>query len=337
MKYFFYVLIGIILFCLSCRTDKKVKVERLSVTPVELADDLESMMPGQLLVSENYILWTDPFHADKYIHILDKKTHKELGQMLSIGNGPDELITPDISVYPDDKIVAFDFNANKKFILSIDYALQQTNDILQQQTGNYATTTRIITLKEDEYISLIPSENKPFLFLNEKTGQSYSFGSLPVDKTINNSYDVFQGSLVWNPAKGCLVYSTFRFPYMAVYKEKDGLFEIENTCMPTMDYQIIDEKFIYNDSRQGIQELALTSEYIVTIQRDRTVDQTDDRTVGRDFSKLPHTVFLYDYELQLHKIVDLGIPLLRLAADPLSNTIYAIGVNPDFVLMKFEI
>jgi hypothetical protein len=31
------------------------------------------------------------------------------------------------------------------------------------------------------------------------------------------------------------------------------------------------------------------------------------------------------------------MPLLRLATDPLDNTVYAIGINPDFVLVKFEI
>jgi hypothetical protein len=317
--------------------DTKIKIDRLSVKPVEIANDLESMMPGQLLLSENYILWTDPFHSDRYIHILDKKTNEEIGQMLSLGNGPDELITPNISVYPNDKILAFDFNTDKKFILSIDNALQETNDILYKKSGNYKTTTRIIALKENEYVSLLPSEKEPFLFLNEKTGESYSFGSLPIDETVNNSYDVFQGLLGWNPVKNCIVYSTYRFPYMAIYKEKKGKFELENIYLPNKNYQITEGKFIYDNPEHGIQELALTSEYIVTIQRDRKTDQTDDRMVGRDFNKLPHTVFLYNYKLQLLKIIDLGIPLLRLAADPLSNTVYAIGVNPDFVLVKFEV
>jgi hypothetical protein len=253
-------------------------------------------MPGQLLVSENYILWTNPFHSDKYIHILDKKTNMEIGEMLSIGNGPDELITPNITVYPNDKILAFDFNADKKFILSIDNALQHINDILYKHTGNYKTTTRIIALKENEYISLFPSEKEPFWFFNEETGKSYLFGSLPVDEAINNSYDVFQGLLAWNPVRNCVVYSTFRFPYIAIYKEKKGKFELENTYISHKDYQIIDNKFVYDNSEQGIQELALTLEYIVTIQRDRMTDQTDDRTVERDFNRLPHTVFLYNYE-----------------------------------------
>lgn len=48
----------------------------------------------------------------------------------------------------------------------------------------------------------------------------------------------------------------------------------------------------------------------------------DETTVGRDASKCPHTVFLYDYEGHLIKIVDLGMPIMRIAADRTSNVLY---------------
>ncbi|MDR1895180.1 MAG: hypothetical protein LBR10_00125, partial [Prevotellaceae bacterium] len=322
------------ILCTACGHNQKIEVERLSLAPVEVAHDLESMMPGQLLLSDNYILWTDPFHSEKFIHILNRTTGEEIGQMLSKGNGPDELISPNISVLPEDKILAFDVNMNKKMLLSIENALQQKNEILQKQTGDYATTTRMISLGQHDFISFTPSNRQPFLFFNEQTDDSHPFGSLPVEENVNNAYDVFQGSLAWHPIRKCLVYTTFRLPYMAVYTKKHNRFEIENTRMENKDYQIIEGNFKYNNPEHGAQELTLTADYIVTIQRDRTVDQTDENRVGRDFTKLPHTVFLYNYKLQLLKIIDLGIPLLRLASDPTQNTVYAIGINPDFTLVK---
>ena len=48
-------------------------------------------------------------------------------------------------------------------------------------------------------------------------------------------------------------------------------------------------------------------------------------------------IFLYDYDGNLVKIVDLGIPVMRIASEEQSNTLYAIGVNPDFVLVKYEL
>lgn len=81
----------------------------------------------------------------------------------------------------------------------------------------------------------------------------------------------------------------------------------------------------------------MTSNFIVTLERDYQSDPTDEDTVGRDFSKLPQTVFLYDYDLNLRKIVNVGMPVLQLAADPYHNTVYAIGINPDFTIVKFDI
>lgn len=54
-------------------------------------------------------------------------------------------------------------------------------------------------------------------------------------------------------------------------------------------------------------------------------------------SKCPHTVFLYDYDGNLVKIVDLGIPVMRIAADCQDNVLYAIGADPDYILVKYEL
>lgn len=48
-------------------------------------------------------------------------------------------------------------------------------------------------------------------------------------------------------------------------------------------------------------------------------------------------LFLYDYDGNLKKIVDLGYPVLRIAADIKNNILYAIVVMEDFVLVKYEL
>lgn len=52
---------------------------------------------------------------------------------------------------------------------------------------------------------------------------------------------------------------------------------------------------------------------------------------------VPVPFFLYDYEGNLVKIVDLEIPVMRIAAEEKDNTLYAIGVNPDFILVKYDL
>ena len=102
-------------------------------------------------------------------------------------------------------------------------------------------------------------------------------------------------------------------------------------------YEIRNNEVIFDRRVKGVRGLCMSKDFIITLQRDRRKDDTDESTVGRDASKCPHTVFLYDYDGNLVKIVDLGIPVMRIASEEQSNTLYAIGVNPDFVLVKYEL
>jgi hypothetical protein len=50
--------------------------------------------------------------------------------------------------------------------------------------------------------------------------------------------------------------------------------------------------------------MALTKDFIVTIQRDYEDDPTDESKVGRDIGKLPQTLFVYDYDGNLLKTIN---------------------------------
>jgi hypothetical protein len=80
--------------------------------------------------------------------------------------------------------------------------------------------------------------------------------------------------------------------------------------------------------------MALTKDFIVTIQRDYEDDPTDESKVGRDIGKLPQTLFVYDYDGNLLKTINYSVPIGRIAGDIKTNTIYAIYADPDFKLGK---
>ena len=134
-----------------------------------------------------------------------------------------------------------------------------------------------------------------------------------------------------------MVYANMLFPYLAVYSNKDGEFKLLNEYKGEEDYSITDNNLILNRKRNGMAEMALTKDYIVTLQRDYLTDDIDESTVGRDFNKLPKSLFVYDYDTNLIKIIDFGLPILRISANQKENIVYAIVIDSDFVLMKYEI
>jgi len=327
----------VFLFLIACQQQpKESNPIRMSLTSSEIvSDSIESMMPGQLIVSGNFILWTDPFHSEKFVHILDATTGKEIATTLQRGEGPTEFLTPTISLMPENKLFVFDYNSNKTAILSIDRAINGESPFLMLENQELKNTTRVINTGENENVYFSPSDNQPFLLIKNK--KEISFGKLPVTGDFNNGYDRFQGEVAYSQLHELIIYSCYGIPYMAAYKRKGASFSLHKEFLKNKEYEIKNGGLFYNGEERGAIELTLLKDYIVTIERDRTVDFTDDRRLGRDFTKLPQTIFLYDYDLNLKKIINIGIPVLRLASDSYTNTLYAIGINPDFTLMKYEL
>lgn len=330
----------LILSCLiiSCKDTKtNYEVERISLTPTHVVcDSIESMMPGELFYTGEYLLWTDPFHSERFVHVLDAKTGKEINSAIQRGEGPHEFLTPNLTLAGEDKLFVYDYNSKKTALLSIEKIIRDENPLLESGSRDMGGITQVLVISKNELVFFSPADKLPFVL--EKNGSKVPFGKLPVEEEVRNGYDVFQGMLIYHPDKKKLFYSTYGFPYMAIYKQSGNSFSLERENFRNTKYNIIDEdKFIYKEQEKGARGIALLKDYIVTLERDRTVDETDDNKVGRDFMKLPQTVFLYDYDLNLRKIINLGMPVLRLASDPSSNTLFTIGVNPDFVLMEYEL
>lgn len=165
-------------------------------------------------------------------------------------------------------------------------------------------------------------------------GKESAFGVYPVKEVKQH----VGGTMSYDSISGYLAYSSFNLPYLSLYKRKGNTFELQWEREPNkQQYDVVNDAIVFDRKIGGIMGSCLTKDYIVTLERDRETDFTDESKVGRDASKCPHTVFLYDYKSNLVKIIDLGIPVIRIAADRTSNTLYAIGVNPDYILVKYEL
>lgn len=330
---FFSAFIACLFFNCQYKQTNNNQVERISLPVVVLNDSIESVMPGQLVLTDDYILWTDPIHSDFFVHVLDRVSGKELGKAVQIGQGPNEFITPSAAIRPKNELFIFDFNSERTGVFSFPAALQG-NGIFASGKMEIKDVTALLFINSKEWITLTPTLSTPFALVKEKSAKA--FGELPVKGELATSHH-FQGNIAYNPEKEYLIYSTFTFPYFAIYHKKGDSFTLVKELFLSDEYEVRHGTFSYRGERMGAIQLALTSDYIVTLERDRKFDNTDEKIVGRDFSKLPRTVFLYNYDLQLKKIINLGAPVLRIATDTKTNTLYAIVVNPDFMLVKCEL
>lgn len=332
----YFALLMSLLVCISCQNNntQSVVVEKKGFEI--LTDSLLSQMPGDLLCTDKYLFWSDPFNSP-FAHFIDKKTGKEVAATGLYGQGPDEFSMPWFAEYNGDTIFVWDLNEDKQKFLTLDSGKNVLWQPLSQR-GDVTSYSAMIQLSKERSIRHNPEAiDHPFIFICEN--DTIKFGEDPIkgDFSADSKYNCFQGEICYNRRKDLLVYCPLKFEYMTIYELNGKKFDLKYEYAPTPKYTVSDgELKILDNTRAGAKGLCFTANYIVTLEYDY-----DNESVtlprGRDFSKLPHCIFLRDYSGKLQRKVDLEVPILRIAGDDSSDTLYAIVVNDEFNLIKVDL
>ena len=323
----------------SCKSSH-VDVERISLSPQILYEGLYTMLPGAMLLCENYLVWEDGFATDTFMHVIDLRTNQDIGIMGKIGRGPEELTTPDIIGSFNKNIVVTDGNLFKCAFYSIDSLLARKNPYIAQTDMNtrlfFSTvvdSTKLIALRFDT--------QKPFQLRTYNQEVLSEFGKFPIPDSITNRFEILQGPVLYNPQRHLLLYSANFFPYMAIYQEKsDNSYELIKETDYPIPYTIKENRArLLDENSDGFGVPAFTKDYIIFIKQDEDNPLPKQKPTSgiRDLSGVPHTVYIFDYDLNLLKIADLNMPVLRITANPENNTLYIIGLKDSYCIAKCEI
>lgn len=325
--------------CTACQ-DKKEHIERVNIKAEIITDSLFSRLPGKLLLyNPDYLVWQSSFSTDTFLYVVDIKEKKEIGKMGIIGRGDKEFMTPVLGQATGKNILVYDDNIAKQVLYSIDSLLQGKDPFVQLPKMPVDGCTQLIQTDDSTFITLQPDQKKPFQII--RNNKSYSFfGELPIKEDIYNGYDIFQGTLIFDPYNQNLLYSARRFPYLALYEKEGDSFHLKWEKKFPVNYSVKNKKMaLAQENKSGLPSIILTKDYIITLEKDEhTAPIVKKPTPGiRDLSQLPYTMFLYDYDFNLKKIINLNIPLLRIAGNSLSNTVYLIGLDGSYSILKCEV
>lgn len=326
------IMVSAVFLSITSCTSNKADIQRVSLQSQILNDEIFSMMPGDLLLVDTYLVWSDPFARNYFLHVHDASTGEELGVMGKVGEGPKEFVTPMINRYcVDHRIFAMDANGKTVGYLSID-SLTKGKEPFCAMTDK-ENEMKMEKMGHDLYITSTDDGSESY-FRTVIDGQESFWGVYPIPEVKEH----IGGYKSYDPTEGLFVFSSFNFPYLALYKREKSTFTLQwEHKSDKPNYIIADGKIVFDRKRKGMSDVCMTKDYIVTLERDYEKDPMDESTVGRNISKSPHTVFLYDYTGRLLRIVDVGMPVMRLAANRDSNVLYMIGGNPDYVLAKCEL
>ncbi len=322
----------------SC-TSVKREVRRIdNVKFTVLSDSIYTHMPGELYCTNDYIVWVDPFSASGLIHFLDAKTGKELMTWGNIGNGPKEFTAIKAALSYPPFLYVFDLNKKLQALLNLKtLSVENPDKSIKWRNDSLMDFTKRLQLSENTFVSLSPGGTYPFVLDNNDVVDSV--GHFPISDKISNGFNVFQGNILYNAERKCLVYSTTLFPYTAMYRFDKGQLSLEWEKLDKIVYEVNKDLFVLDKTnKHGFHATALTKNYIVGSCRDEEVEGTLPKGLpGRDLKRLPHSLFVYDYKFNLCKIINLKLPILRLAGNVVSDDLCAIIANPEFEIIKLSL
>lgn len=324
------------LLCILCvfallGCHEKESFQRVQLSPTILTDSIYTVMPGDLMFTGQYLVWSDPFTDSHFLHVHDLKG-KELGAMGKSGQGPREFVSPMTNRFcVDNSFFVVDANGNTRGYLSIDSLLSGKEPLVLQSEEE--RQLKMAKIAKDVYYERTTDGTEHY-FTSCIHGKTTTWGVYPVRQIRQH----LGGYSVYDASRGLLAYTSFTLPYLALYKQGNDSFRLLwDLEPPVSSYDIIEGKLIADRNKMGGGDITICKDYIVVLQRDYETDPTNESTVGRDISKCPHTIFLYDFDSRLKKVVDLGMPVMRIAASPTTNKLYVIGAFPDYVLAEYDL
>lgn len=330
-----YILLVIAIGCVlvACSSEKHKVPERVELSYETVYDSIYTRMPGTLLKFDKIAVWHDPFTSENFLHVIDTETKRET-TFGSIGQGPMEFTTPKVSRTGDGNLFIYDLNSTRQGVVSI---VDGSFDLRMLKPSKTKMINSKLMITPEKIIVLQPNEDIPLAL--ETSEDVLRFGKRPLNipSIITNGYDCFQGVLLYSPDRKLLIYATIDFPSFSLYElAKDGSFKLQKEVTGGVDFDIVNDELVFSeDLPEAPVNTTATKDYIVKIERDKKYDKS--KSTGGDFSKLPQTLFLYSYEGELQKIVNMKTPLLRVGGDFSDNMIYAINVDPEFKLIRINL
>lgn len=328
---------------ISCNDGKKANEIGISFQKPEIVtDSLFMAMPGMVYYVNNNIIIEDAFASDFFY-----KVHNSLGKFIKNiapkGNSSNEFLMPHLTRLINDDIIISDINRGNAILYqkSIDSAYQY-NEI----NPNLIKNNSLLNIDENVYITLNNSfkgEIEEGLFNIYSNGIfTKSFGEFPIKNKIQNRFEIYQGFLEYNKNNKMLVFFSYLIPYYAIYKRNADSFElVKEETYGKFNHNIIDQNLkINNVEGEIVRTVALLKDYIVTVGN--TADDLNDipknSNIERDFNQLSRSLFIYDYNYNLKKIISLKMPILRVVSDVNSNLLYLINyIDGEFNLSKLNI
>lgn len=318
-------------FCTSC-SQKSMKTERVQVSPKVLTDSLFIKNAASFICIGDYLVLQDPRQGSNFLKIYDTKGHlvSEVGQ---IGSGPEEFILPECIPFGKNKFLTW--NRYGTFQTAVSSPENQFRPEFKNFHFFNGKNQSIQLCENGNFIAYDPTKDQVITLYSPDGKEIASAGKLPFPSNIADREHFYSGKIVYNPENQTLLLYLEVLPYAATFKVTSSNISLLNErTFGNPEYTINgDQMQVKEGGKDCLVGCCLTEDFIISIMNDPDYTGND----NSQSSPKRHTVGVFDYDFNLVKIVNLGMPRYNLAASGEDNTFYAIVQNPENSIVEIEL
>lgn len=289
----------------------------------------------QLLKIDSLILIND-FSGDSLIHIFDIKNRQLMGKMVSVGNGPNEFLSP-LEIQSTDSNL-YIFYRQTSFLYSIPCSeISEGSKNMEKLFQVSDGANHLYPLSDDVFISS-GFYQKPYALIDKKGEFFKEFGEYPAywdgeDEIPVNARAMFHQTsfLKHSGSQRFLTYSSHIIEIYDDVLNPDGPILVKNKLIGKYNYKYIDGDMLSAekgaDVERGIVYVAGSREYIYVVY-DRNKEMNKDKG---------SQICIYDWDGNPVELLQFNKSISCLVIDEKENRGYVIASDPDDSLMYFDL
>lgn len=307
-----------------------------SLTGSTMSFDSTVMKPIKLQVYDSLLI-TINVGEEKLFHIYNLKSGKKIGERISVGQGPDEMLQPDFIKNSNKFIRIFDMGNSTLSEYNINEFIDNLNPISRRKIKLNQQIFTEVSLFNQDIISFAYGADHPFLKFNSNGEKIGEFGDYPISNisyTNKEKTDAYQFTFTSNSTDKIAICYSWTDLIEIYNKEGDLQKRIHGPAQFFPFFkEFHDGNMIIARPEKGKQRDAYFNP--VSVGDDFFVLFNGKLVDEEGYSTLSNQIYVFGWDGTPKRILSLDQGIFTFTVDKENKKIYGISDNPEFHIVEF--
>jgi hypothetical protein len=312
--------------------------EKITLKGEKVILDDDVMKPVNLYVKDS-ILFVINAGMEYFLSCYNLVTSKKTGEYISFGSGPNEVLNLSLQ-FTDDCIWSFDMQRKRLSQYTFDQFLNERESSPHSKITIDGTIVKALVVKDKIFTNMRDYPDFRFTILNMEGKFVKNAGAMPdegIDMSPFEKFEAYIGNMVVSPDNLSVFVGYMDTDLIEIY-DSEGNLKVRKHG-PDGFFTARREVHSGNVSRFGYKKGEARNAYYSPIAFEdeiwaRYSGKVYDSSIPDDY--MSNNIIVFNWNGDPLRIYTTDIPFYSLAVDRKNHTIYAVTIDPEFSIVKYE-